>query len=262
MSSKNDSLIRRHSKMLFDWKRTVPLLQAIATQTKPGHVVVDLGAGLGFLSLAACHAGAKRVYAIDVDIESLTFAEQQAKKAGMENRICFLPDHSRHIELIEKADLLIQETIGPLAFDENFLSTLLDAKKRFLKKSAKIIPEEVCLYGALATRDKKLLSKPYRLHSIESKNVKKDRIDLRKTFRADKAGKLGGILIWPKVLWCKGLETDASPFQQPTHWGQTLLQVPKHLLQKGDSTTFRLKIFPDPKEPKEKSQILWRVQKI
>ena len=244
--------------MLFDWKRTVPLLQAIATQTKPGHVVVDLGAGLGFLSLAACHAGAKRVYAIDVDIESLTFAEQQAKKAGMENRICFLPDHSRHIELIEKADLLIQETIGPLAFDENFLSTLLDAKKRFLKKLAKIIPEKVYLYGALATRSKKLLSKPYLLHSIESKNAKKDRVDLRKTFRAEKSGKLGGILVWPKVLWGKGLKTDASPLQQPTHWGQTLLRVPTRNLRKRNSVTFTLKIFPDSQNPKEKTQVLWK----
>lgn len=246
------SVLKRHAKMLFDLERTVPLIKAIQKKVRPGDIVVDVGCGLGILSLAAVKAGAKRVYGIDVDSEALEFAKWQAKKLGMDKKICWLEDHSYNVDLVEKADVLIQETIGALAFDENFLPTLCDAKKRFLKKGGKIIPEEVSLYGALATKNKKPLSKPTLLKKIETKKVGQTTVTIKKTLRPFKKGNPSGLLVWPKIIWAPGLETDASPFKQPTHWNQTFLP--------GTGSQLTLKFEPDPKDPHHYTETLWQLK--
>lgn len=246
------SVLKRHAKMLFDLRRTVPLIRAIQKKVRPGDIVVDVGCGLGILSLAAVKAGAKRVYAIDVDSEALEFAKWQAKKLGVGNKICWLGDHSYNVDLIEKADLLIQETIGAMAFDENFLPTLIDAKKRFLKKNAKIIPEEVFLYGVLAGKNKKPLSKPQLLKKIKTRTVKKALGTIHKTFMSSKKEKRAGVLVWPKIIWAKGLETDCSPSKPRTHWRQTFLTGSGHRLT--------LKFLPDRKDPLHYTQVFWRIK--
>ncbi|MDP2600584.1 MAG: 50S ribosomal protein L11 methyltransferase, partial [Deltaproteobacteria bacterium] len=189
------NIIRRHAEMVFDLERSLPLIRAIEKTVRPGDVVVDLGCGLGVLSFAAVNAGAKRVYAIDVDSGALDFAQWQAKQLGMEKRICFFNDHSYHVDLSEKADLLIQETIGRLAFDENFLPTLIDAKKRFLKPSGKIIPAKVALVGAPVDFKRKFIAKSSFLAEITSKSVKNRSISIKKSWELAKKSNFKGILV-------------------------------------------------------------------
>lgn len=246
-------VIQRHAEMLFDWERTIPLLRAIQKKVRPGDIVVDLGCGLGVLSLAAVYAGAKRVYAIDVDSEAIDFGRLQAQKLGMEKKICWLNDHSTNIDLVEKADLLIQETIGALAFDENFLPTLQDAKKRFLKKNGKIIPEEVSLYGAPAAKNKTLLQKPALLARIRTKTVRNTTVTIKKSWEIN--GEPDGFLVWPKIVWAKGLQTDCSPHHPPTHWRQTFFPFSQKV-----SDTFWLNIHPHPQNPLYNSQIEWQIR--
>lgn len=255
-------VLRRHAEMIFDMARSGPLLRAIAKKVRRGDVVADIGCGIGLLSFAAVHAGARRVYAMDVDAEALAFAKWQAKKIGMEKRICFLEEHSQNVELIERADLLIQETVGPLAFDENFIPTLIDAKRRFLKPKGKIIPEELSLYGVLINRKKKQLTPPSLLLKIKT-----DRpcpkcakgIQIRKTWRppTEGVGPLRGVLLWPRIVWAKGCITDCAPGKNPTHWGQTLLP----LSQQGVATarTLLLNIAPHPKNTLYYSEIEWQI---
>ena len=159
------------------------------------------------------------------------------------------------MDLPEKADVVIQETIGPLAFDENFLSTLQDAKKRFLKRRAKIIPEAVALIGAPVDRRKEFLSRPMVLAAVRTKKLGPSEISIRKNFAAKNTKTLKnfqGILVWPKVLWAKNCLTDCSPLQPPTHWGQTLLPISKKSARTSEKTggkniRLALNIAPDPK---------------
>ena len=84
---KTVNIIRRHAEMVFDFGRSLPLIRAIEKTIRPGDVVVDLGCGLGLLSFAAVHAGAKRAYGIDVDSGALDFARWEPKQLGMEKKI-------------------------------------------------------------------------------------------------------------------------------------------------------------------------------
>jgi len=260
-------LIKRHAKMLFDFERTLPLLKAIKKIVKKGDVVVDVGCGLGILTFAACYSGAKRVYAIDVDTESLEFAKRHAKKFKLDKKIIWLADHSYNVDLIEKADVLIQETVGASAFDENFLPSLVDARNRFLKRGGKIIPEEVSLYGAPCGNKGKLLAPPKRLAHILTQSITKKELKINATWRLKEKAKIKGILLWPHVVWTKGCITDCSPSSKPTHWGQTLLplgtryQAVPHGTRYHTVTTvkFSLKITPHPKNPLYNSQIEWQI---
>ncbi|MDO8527317.1 MAG: 50S ribosomal protein L11 methyltransferase [Deltaproteobacteria bacterium] len=261
MKTNFKSVLKRHAKMVFDMERSIPLLKAIAKKVRPGDVVVDVGCGLGLLSFAAVQAGAKRVYAIDVDSEALAFAMWQARELGMEKQIVFLEDHSLNVDLMEKADVLIQETVGALAFDENFLLTLLDAKKRFLKPKGRIIPEVLSLIGAPVDKHKKILVPPTVLAKVEMLSIKKEALSITKLWKSPKLFRVKGLLLWPHVVWSKGLITDCSPSKKPTHWKQTLLKLsPGTRRRKVNQLKFILKIKPHPLDPHHYTDITYHLR--
>ncbi len=131
-----------HYGMLSDAVRMAAYERAIALAVKPGDVVVDLGAGLGILSLLAIRAGAKRVFAIE-KASSIEMAEAVARENGMADRIVYLRGDSKSLELPERADVLISETLGSFGLDENTLDSVIDARQRFLKPDAKLLPERI-----------------------------------------------------------------------------------------------------------------------
>lgn len=141
-------VLQRHAAMVLDPHRTIPLAEAITRSVKNGDLVIDIGTGIGLLAFLACRAGAKQVYAVDVDGESLAVAEHFAKKFGLSDRITFVEGQSFDLELEAKANVIICETVGSIGFDENILATLFDAKKYLLKKGGVVIPERIELWGA------------------------------------------------------------------------------------------------------------------
>ncbi|MBI2336273.1 MAG: 50S ribosomal protein L11 methyltransferase [Deltaproteobacteria bacterium] len=140
-------LLYHHSIMLNDEIRMRAYGRAIAQVVKPGDVVVDIGCGLGVLSFLALKAGAKKVYAIEADSPTLQLARKFAEQNHFLKQITFIKKLSGQVRLPEKADVIVSEILGSLAIDENILPTLLDAKKRFLKKGGKVIPEQFSLYA-------------------------------------------------------------------------------------------------------------------
>ncbi|HVE73296.1 MAG TPA: 50S ribosomal protein L11 methyltransferase [Thermoanaerobaculia bacterium] len=128
-----------HRELLADETRTNAFREAIAKTVRPGDVVVDLGCGSGILSYFACEAGASRVYAIDstrmADVTSL-----MARHLGFADRVTVIQKESREVELPERADVLISETLGVTGFDEGIAGSAIDARARLLKPGAPIIP--------------------------------------------------------------------------------------------------------------------------
>ena len=57
--------ILEHGMMIADRLRIDAYLESIRRAVQPGSVVADVGSGVGIFALAACRAGARRVYAIE-----------------------------------------------------------------------------------------------------------------------------------------------------------------------------------------------------
>ena len=133
-----------HARMLHDDRRTGDFLEALAEAVQPGDVVLDIGTGSGVLAIAACRAGARRVYAVEAsDIAEV--ADRVFAVNGVEDKVTLIPGWSRRIELPEPADVLVSEIIGNEPFEEEILETTLDARRRLLKPGARLIPYALTL---------------------------------------------------------------------------------------------------------------------
>ena len=135
-----------HQSMLTDIVRTDSFLSALVQTVKPGDVVLDIGSGTGVLACFACMAGAKHVYAIEQG-PIISLAREICARNNLEKQITFINDWSTNIDLPEAADVLVTETIGNIGFEEGILRWVLDAKQRFLREDARIIPRVLEMFA-------------------------------------------------------------------------------------------------------------------
>jgi protein arginine N-methyltransferase 1 len=146
--------------MMSDTRRN-EFYNEILKQVK-GKVVLDIGAGIGALSLAALDAGASHVYAVECNPSSFKFLEDL--KAGNKlDKLTIINSASWDLQLPEKVDFIVHEIFGAFLLDELCLLTL-DEIKHHLKPGGKFLPEE---FG--------FIFKPYSLETqVESvKNMNK-----------------------------------------------------------------------------------------
>jgi protein arginine N-methyltransferase 1 len=139
-----------HHSMLADEVRTSSFLRAILTTVKRGDVVVDIGSGTGVLSLFAAMAGASRVYSIERE-PIIEIAREIASRNAFSDSIVFIEASSPDVEIPERVDVLISETIGNIGFDEGISTWVADAKQRFLKPDAAIVPRQVDVVASLVS---------------------------------------------------------------------------------------------------------------
>ncbi|MGA8806843.1 MAG: 50S ribosomal protein L11 methyltransferase [Thermoanaerobaculia bacterium] len=138
-------MIEVHRGLLQDAVRTNAFREAIRRSVTPDSVVLDLGTGSGILSFFACEAGARRVFAVDAT-HSADLASFLSRHLGFADRIQVIHDRSTNIELPERADLLVTETLGAFGLNEQIVSSVLDARARLLTADAVIIPRSIDLY--------------------------------------------------------------------------------------------------------------------
>src|SRR5277367_475184 len=141
-------LLNEFGDMVADKARFAAYADAIERAVRPGDVVVDLGCGPGIFALLACRAGAKRVYAIDAG-EVIHFARQLAVANGFADRIEFLHEDSRRVQLKERANVLISDVRGVLPLFTDAIPSMEDARERFLIKGGRQIPERDTIYAAI-----------------------------------------------------------------------------------------------------------------
>lgn len=139
-----------HHSMLVDEVRTSSFLRAITEVVKPGDVVVDIGSGTGVLALFAVMAGASRVFAIESE-PVIQIAGEIAARNGMSEVISFVAGSSLEVEIPQRADVLITETIGNVGFDEGISTWVADARTRFLKQDASVVPGSVDTVASLVS---------------------------------------------------------------------------------------------------------------
>jgi precorrin-6B methylase 2 len=146
-----------HARMLHDHRRTSDYIAALRQGVRPGDIVLDIGTGSGVLAIAAARAGARHVYAVEAsDIADV--AERVFAVNGVQDRVTLIRGWSREIELPELADVLVAEVIGNEPFEEEILETMLDARRRLLKPTGRLIPHTL-----------ELLARPLLIPEVEAR---------------------------------------------------------------------------------------------
>ena len=76
------------------------------------------------LAISAARAGAKRVYAIEVNNAAYIAACETVRMAGLEDIITVLEGFSTEVELPEKVEVIVHEIIGEIATQEGVVAAL------------------------------------------------------------------------------------------------------------------------------------------
>lgn len=143
--------LRDYKLMMADRVRMTAYQQAI-TQVCPGRTVCEIGLGLGPLSLMALQAGARRVYGIELDPEALELATEVIRANGFgADRFVPVLGLSTQVELPERVEVLLSETLDSMGTGENTATYMADAKARLLTPNAVFLPSRLDCYAALAS---------------------------------------------------------------------------------------------------------------
>jgi protein arginine N-methyltransferase 1 len=133
--------------MVADRVRMDAYAAAIARAVRPGDVVLDIGAGAGVLSLLACRAGARRVYAVE-PAAAIHTAREIARENGLADRIEFIQGVSTGLELPEPADVIVSDLRGALPLFQQLVPSIVDARTRLLAPGGVLIPRADTLFAA------------------------------------------------------------------------------------------------------------------
>ena len=137
-----------HEEMLKDEVRTKSYMKAIELNRHlfRDKTVLDVGAGLGILSMFAARAGAKKVYAV----ECSNIADQCKliiEANGYSGIIEVFKGKMEEITLPgEGVDIILSEWMGYFLLYESMLDTVLYARDKYLKPNGMIFPDKAVLY--------------------------------------------------------------------------------------------------------------------
>ncbi len=127
---------------LVDRRRTEMLRTAVEAAVRPGDVVVDAGAGTGILALFAAKAGARRVYAVEIDPLLARSLERTVRLNRLEDVITVVAADVKAAEL-PRADVVVAELVDTGLIDEALVqavNALIDAG--VIDTGTRVLPSE------------------------------------------------------------------------------------------------------------------------
>ncbi|PPD29818.1 MAG: ribonucleotide-diphosphate reductase subunit beta [Hyphomicrobium sp.] len=134
--------IEYHRTLIADLVRNAAFHAALKAAIVPGvTTVADIGAGTGLLGLMAARLGAKDVFLYET-AEVAGVAAQILHRNRARNCHVF-PCHSTEMDDPPRVDVVVSETLGNYALEENILETAKDAVARHLKPGGALIPRQV-----------------------------------------------------------------------------------------------------------------------
>lgn len=142
-----------HYEMVSDVKRVTPFKRAIQKASK-GKRVLESGTGSGILSILAAKAGAKKVYAVEIDPKVARFAEANIRKNGFQDHTKLIQKNIFKVTLKdldnEKVDTVIAENLSTWQVTEPQIPILNYVNKNLIKKDGVRIPTLIFNYVELA----------------------------------------------------------------------------------------------------------------
>ncbi|CAN5263890.1 hypothetical protein BH20ACT16_BH20ACT16_12140 [soil metagenome] len=205
----NLATLQYHASLLGDRDRVDRFREAIHEVVRPGDVVVDIGTGTGLLAFFACQAGAARVFAIE-EGPVVNLARELALLNGFADRVEFFDDLSYRVELPERADVLITETLWNFGMGEGMVGFLVDARRRLLKPYGRVIPAAVDLHIAPVQSNRlnaQLQDRPPDRHGLDLSPVRLYMVNNVHMPHLD----AGGFLSKPALLISNELDESATP---------------------------------------------------
>ncbi|MFA5956448.1 50S ribosomal protein L11 methyltransferase [Hyphomicrobium sp.] len=255
--------IEYHRTLIADQVRNEAFFAALKAVIVPGKTVVaDIGAGTGLLGLMASKLGAKDVFLFETaEVAGVAASVLKANKA---KRCHLIPCHSTEFQDKLAVDIIVSETLGNYALEENIIATLADARQRFLKPGGKVIPDGIIQYVApvvtaridtelrawervghgldLAVAQTMSLNNAY-VRALQPADVLDgcrsamvwDEIDLTSETRSKRRGeaewrlpraaKIYGFATWWKVELVPGIGFSTGPLSPRTHWEQLYFPI-------------------------------------
>ena len=250
--------IEYHRTLIADQVRNEAFFAALKAVIVPGKsVVADIGAGTGLLGLMASKLGAREVFLFETaEVAGVAAAVLKANKA---KRCHLIPCHSTEFQDKLAVDIIVSETLGNYALEENIIATLADARQRFLKPGGRVIPDGIIQYVApvvtprideelrawervghgldLAIAQTMSLNNAYVRHLQPAEILDGcrsamvwDEVDLTSEVKSKRRGdaewrlprpaKIYGFATWWKVELVPGIGFSTGPLSPRTHWEQ------------------------------------------
>lgn len=145
--------IEYHRTLIADRVRNQAFHDALARTIKKGETTVaDIGAGTGLIGLMAASLGAREV--ILYEAAEVAGVADAILKANAAHGCHLMPCHSTEMEDPPRVDLVVSETLGNYALEENIVATLADAGERHLKDGGVIIPSRIRQFVAPVITDR------------------------------------------------------------------------------------------------------------
>ena len=290
-------MIEFHRLILGDTIRNDAFVKALKQVIVPGKTVIaDIGSGTGFLSFVASRLGAKECHLYEF-ADLLPLSRKIADANGIKN-CYFYHKHSTEVRQPVKADVVLSETLGNYALEENILETLRDAR-RFLKPGGVMIPQKLWQYVCPVINDRlyrelNVWDELRHSHTIDFAPAKEmcfqnmyvktippgellksseavqqwDTIDFREENnsirKADTAWKVSqeqtifGFALWWDCELLPGITLSTNPAKPKTHWEQIFLPLPEPVMMPKDGG-IRLHLHSDT-QYEVKVRVKWEVE--
>ena len=149
-----------HLPMMNEHGRNEAYKKAMNSAIRENDVVLDIGTGAGLLSMIAADCGAKEIITCEMSKTISKIARKIIQKNGFDHKIRVINKNSKDLilgqDINKKADILVSEILSSEFVGEGIQTTILDAKKRLLKKTGKMIPEGGSIMIALIENTGKL----------------------------------------------------------------------------------------------------------
>ena len=130
------------SLCLLDIERTMAFKLAIHQTVQAEDVVIDAGAGSGILAFFAALAGAKKVYAVEVDEALADRLRANAQLNGLDHVVEVICEDIRNLRMNVTADVVIAEIIDTWMLDELQIPALNSLRQNgVIGPETKIIPQ-------------------------------------------------------------------------------------------------------------------------
>lgn len=258
-------LFKGHEKLLGDKVRNRAFYDALKRRVTPDTSVLDIGSGTGVWAIVAARLGAKQVVAVEHDPLLIGLIRSLANANGVADRLEAVAGDSRQLGFGQRFDIVISETIGNLAFEEEIISIMIDARRRLLNPGGVLIPESIALVTSpvylqpgdpktpagisleyecfewlarnipVGIEDKsrlRLLSEPQELARVDLATIEMlpEFADMTACWELDTVSDVNGFAVWAEALLAEGVKLDTL---ETTSWTPLIYRVSPFTHKKG-----------------------------